>query len=208
MTHIEAIGREFLGRGGKHLRPRLCEAVYRAIRPEGSDDLGALLEAVECFHKASLIHDDIQDGDVERYGCPTVWKQYGIPVAIAAGDWLVARGYSLISASGFSATTAMLTAAAASHLQMTEGQGDELLGAGDYVSICRRKTGEGFALAATLGALAAGGDPDPYRNWGLVYGVLFQILDDLSDDVTRSDLLVLKSEYERRLVETGIGPFL
>ena len=106
MSRIADIALEFSGRGGKRLRPRLCQAVYEALGGgRGATalpgDIAAVMEAVECFHKASLIHDDIEDGDEERYGRPTVWKEHGVPVAIAVGDWLVARGYNLIAGSGF-----------------------------------------------------------------------------------------------------------
>ena len=92
---IREIALEFCGRGGKRLRPRLCKAAFE--RCGGTGDIGGVCDAIECFHKASLIHDDIQDGDEERYGRPTVWKEHGVPVAIAAGDWLVAHGYRLIT---------------------------------------------------------------------------------------------------------------
>ena len=198
---VEEIAFEYLNAGGKRLRPRLCEAVYRSLAPEGKADLGPLKEAIECFHKASLVHDDIQDGDEERYGRPTVWKQYGVPAAIAIGDWLVAHGYELIVQSEFANAAAMLEATATSHRRLSEGQGDELLGSTDYLTICERKTGEAFALAAMLGALAAGADPAPYREWGLVFGILFQIKDDLADGGDSAKLLPLREEYERRLAE-------
>jgi geranylgeranyl pyrophosphate synthase len=99
MTKVEFIAREFLERGGKKLRPRLCKAVYSSLG--GTADISKICEAIECFHKASLIHDDIQDCDEERYGKPSIWKEHGIAMAIAAGDWLVAHGYDLIAQSGF-----------------------------------------------------------------------------------------------------------
>ena len=199
---IKDIALEFCGRGGKRLRPRLCKAVFD--RCGGTGDIGGVCEAIECFHKASLIHDDIQDGDEERYGRPTVWKEHGVPVAIAAGDWLVAHGYRLIAESGFAATQQMLHAAVLSHVRLCEGQGDDLLNASTsqhlspsaYVSICERKTGEAFALAAQLGALAAGVDDAPYRRFGLTYGILFQINDDIADGANPAPLAELKREYE------------
>ena len=201
---IRTLALEFLNRGGKRLRPRLCEAVYRSLRPDGRDDLAPLLEAIECFHKASLVHDDIQDGDEERYGRPTVWKEHGVPLAVAVGDWLVAYGYRRIAESGFARVPEMLAATAQSHLRLCEGQGDELAGGGDYVSICERKTGEAFALAATLGALAAGADPAPYRAWGLDYGVLFQLRDDLADGEATTATADLVGAYERKLAASPV----
>ena len=202
MMSIQDIALGFCGRGGKKLRPRLCKAVFD--RCGGTGDISGVCEAIECFHKASLIHDDIQDGDEERYGRPPVWKEHGVPVAIAAGDWLVAHGYRLIAESGFAATQQMLHAAVLSHVRLCEGQGDDLLNASTsqhlspsaYVSICERKTGEAFALAAQLGALAAGVDDAPFRRYGLAYGVLFQINDDIADGANPAPLAELKREYE------------
>ncbi len=215
---IREIALEFCGRGGKRLRPRLCKAAFE--RCGGTGDIGGVCEAIECFHKASLIHDDIQDGDEERYGRPTVWKEHGVPVAIAAGDWLVAHGYRLITESGFAAMPQMIRAAVLSHVRLCEGQGDDLLtpstsqplnlstsqllntstpqhlNPSAYVSVCERKTGEAFALAAQLGALAAGADDAPFRRYGLAYGVLFQINDDIADGANPAPLAELKREYE------------
>jgi len=196
---IGDIALEFFGRGGKRLRPRLCRAVFERCGGVGS--LDGVCDAVECFHKASLIHDDIQDGDETRYGRPTVWKEHGVPLAIAVGDWLVAHGYRLIAESGFTAMPRMIRAAVLSHERLCEGQGDDLLVSPDarqayYVSICERKTGEAFALAAQLGALAAGADDGPFRRYGLAYGVLFQINDDLADGASPQALAELKREYE------------
>jgi geranylgeranyl pyrophosphate synthase len=196
---------EFCGRGGKRLRPRLCKAVFD--RCSGKGDILPVCDAIECFHKASLIHDDIQDGDEVRYERPTVWKEHGVPMAIAAGDWLVAHGYQLIAESGFTAMPQMIRAAVASHVRLCEGQGDDLLNSrpdacnlqpSTYVSICERKTGEAFALAAQLGALAAGAEDAPFRRYGLAYGILFQINDDIDDGASPDSLAGLRKEYERK----------
>ncbi len=210
MSRIADIARDVAGRGGKRLRPRLCQAVFEACGGKG--DLSSVCEAMESFHKASLVHDDIQDGDETRYGRPTVWKEHGVTVAIAVGDWLVAHGYLLIARSGFAAAPRLLEATATAHLRLCEGQGDDLLGVAgtaDYVSMCARKTGEAFALAAQLGAIAAGAEDEPYRRWGLAYGVLFQINDDIADVGESDELRALKAEWEARLAavsrETGFS---
>ena len=205
---IPDIAMEFMRRGGKRLRPRLCEAVYRRIAPQGTADLEPVKEAVESFHKASLIHDDIQDSDETRYGKPTVWAEHGVPLAIAAGDWLMAHGIALIDGSGFARTPEMSRLTSRAILSLCEGQGDELSGHGDYVSVCERKTGSLFALAAGLGALAADADPGPYWEWGIIYGVLFQVNDDIRDGGETQRLLELRREYAARLAASDMEPFL
>ena len=217
MSGIEAIAMEFYGRGGKRLRPRLCKAAFETargrteVRHSRCGQIDALCEAVECFHKASLIHDDIQDGDEERYGRPTVWKEHGLALAIAAGDWLVAHGYELIINSGFSNALEMVKATVSSHVALCEGQGDDLAMDGGrgtvdgYISVCKRKTGEAFALAAQLGALAAGIDGAPYRQYGLDFGVLFQVRDDLADGEAPEGAAALEKGLAHRLESAEVA---
>lgn len=199
MTGVPEIGRAFLARGGKRLRPRICAAAYRHACPDGTADLSALQEAVECFHKASLVHDDIQDGDRERYGQPALWCAYGVPCAIAVGDWLMAEGMCLVDGAAFPNVQEMARLRSRAIRELCEGQGDELCGRGDYVSVCARKTGALFALAAGLGALAAGADPQPYWDWGVAFGVLYQVRDDIADQGATPELRALEEEYVRRL---------
>ena len=198
---------DFMGRGGKRLRPRICEAAYRSISGSDSSRVAPLAEAVECIHKASLIHDDIQDSAPTRYGAPATWAEYGVPVAIAAGDWLLARGVALVAESGFPNAAEMSRLVSRAVLALCEGQGDELSGLGDYVSVCERKTGSLFALAAALGALAAGAEPEPYWRGGEGFGVLFQIEDDICDEGETPRLSRLKQEYEARLASLEIRFF-
>jgi len=204
---VEELGMEFLGGGGKRLRPRVCEAAYRSVFRNGTGDISPLKEALECFHKASLIHDDIQDSADERYGLPTMWKAHGVPIAVAVGDWLLARGLSLVDNAPFENAAEMSRLCSRAIMLLCEGQGDELSGHGDYVSICERKTGSLFALAAGLGALAAGADPNPYWEWGIAYGVLFQVRDDISDEGESPRLAALRDEYEAKLaaLECAMG---
>ena len=104
-------------------------------RPSGEDaeadfpvDLRRLAVAVECFHKASLIHDDIEDDDRLRYGEPTLHESHGVPVALNVGDFLLGEGYRLIGQCEVPAENrvAMLQAAAAGQRVLCLGQGAEL----------------------------------------------------------------------------------
>ena len=66
---------------GKALRPTLCLFAFEALASEYSRALPAAA-ALELIHNFSLIHDDIQDQDMERRHQPTVWHLWGIPKAI------------------------------------------------------------------------------------------------------------------------------
>lgn len=195
---------DFAGRGGKRLRPRICEAAWRSLSGADASRVAPLAEAVEYIHKASLIHDDIQDSATSRYGAPSVWVEHGVPVAVAAGDWLLARGIALVGESGFANAADMSRLVSRAVLELCEGQGDELSGHGDYASVCERKTGALFALAAALGALAAGADPAPYWRWGIDFGVLFQVMDDIRDEGETPLLASLRDKYRAKLPSHGL----
>ena len=76
---------------GKRWRPFLTAATVESLDgnvPEST--LSEIAVAVECFHKASLVHDDIEDDSPTRRGRDTVWKIWGVPQAINAGDAMFA----------------------------------------------------------------------------------------------------------------------
>src|SRR5262245_18189939 len=131
-SETEQIAREWLQRAGKRWRPFLTVAAFQALRdtPEAPlpRDLRKIAVAVECFHKASLAHDDIEDQDTERYGQETFHEEYGVPVALNAGDLLVGEGYRLLAESAVEPTqkTDMIRVAAGGHRRLCLGQGAEL----------------------------------------------------------------------------------
>jgi len=196
----EQIARVWLTRAGKRWRPFLAVAAYQALRdtPEAplTEELRKVAVAVECFHKASLIHDDIEDNDAVRYGTKTLHEEYGVPVAINVGDLLIGEGYRLIGQVRVSAEqrAAMLLVAAQGQRQLCHGQGSELVWARQpaplttlqVLDIFRRKTAPAFEVALGLGALFAGAEEhaevvETIRAYSEALGIAYQIRDDLSD---------------------------
>src|SRR5579883_294507 len=89
------------GHPGKLLRPTLLLLSYELARaqeqpsasnPPAISRQAALpaAAAIELAHNFTLLHDDIEDGDVERRHRPTVWSVWGVPQAILIGDALFA----------------------------------------------------------------------------------------------------------------------
>src|SRR6058998_1106380 len=128
----ERIARRWLGRAGKRWRPFLTVAAFQALRGDTSsplpEDIRKVAVAVECFHKASLIHDDIEDNDALRYGEKTLHEEHGVPVALNVGDLLIGEGYRLIAASKISAEqkAQMIRVASEGQRELCRGQGAEL----------------------------------------------------------------------------------
>ncbi|MBC8324115.1 MAG: polyprenyl synthetase family protein [Verrucomicrobia subdivision 3 bacterium] len=196
----EAIGRAWLARAGKRWRPFLSVAAYQALRDDAtesvSDDLKKIAIAVECFHKASLIHDDIEDEDAERYGEKTLHEEYGLAVALNVGDLLIGEGYRLIGETKLSAEqrAAMLQVAANGQRHLCRGQGAELvwqrnpepLKSVQVLEIFRQKTAPAFEVALRLGSIAAdlgkyGEVSEVLGEYSKNLGIAYQIRDDLSD---------------------------
>ena len=70
---------------GKRIRPLLVLLTCAAAGGNWKDALPAAA-SVELVHNFSLIHDDIQDDSPLRRGRETIWRRWGIPQAINAGD--------------------------------------------------------------------------------------------------------------------------
>jgi len=202
-AHLAA---DFLGRGGKFLRPFITLAAFDAICQgdgRGAAACGtrrsaakAAAVAVEVFHKASLIHDDIEDADLMRYGRATLHDEVGIPSAINTGDYLLGLGYRIVSAlpdvdaACRADVVAMLSEA---HIRLARGQGAELwwrsaadksLSAVEALTIYALKTSPAFEVALAIGVRVAGVDPravGALDRYARHVGVGFQVLNDLKD---------------------------
>ena len=197
----DRIAREWLAADGKRWRPYLATALWVALQSEGqpeaplvNDDLRRLAVAVECFHKASLAHDDIEDGDAIRYGEPTLHEKYGIGVSLNVGDLLLGEGYRLLGELNVSGEmrAALMQVAAQGHVTLARGQGAELnwaraprpLSSMEVLGIFREKTAPAFEVALRLGAILGGADQhvlDVLGPYSEAIGIAYQIQDDLDD---------------------------
>ncbi|MFP4055176.1 MAG: polyprenyl synthetase family protein, partial [Phycisphaerae bacterium] len=168
----------------------------RALAGEDADPatVATAAVAVECFHKASLIHDDIEDDDPVRYGKPAMHEALGLPVALNVGDYLLGEGYRLLSRATADPTRTadMMRVAAEGHHELCLGQGDELtwarnprpLSVREVLNIFRRKTSPAFEVALRVGAALAGQEPqlrDALHRYSVAVGIAYQIRDDLDD---------------------------
>jgi geranylgeranyl diphosphate synthase type II len=204
----DKIGREWLARAGNRWRPYLTTCVHLALQfdgtldeqPELTADIKRLAIAVECFHKASLIHDDIEDGDQERYGEDALHVEYGIPVALNVGDFLLGEGYRLIAGMDCDAErrAAMLAEAARGHVSLSRGQGAELCWARapraltslEVLGIFKEKTAPAFEVALRLGGIYGSADDataSVLSEYSESLGIAYQIRDDVEDFSGSSD---------------------
>ena len=196
----ERIARDWLMRAGKRWRPFLAVSTFQALRRDTGkplpEDIKKAAVAVECFHKASLIHDDIEDNDALRYGEKTLHEEYGTAVALNVGDLLIGEGYRLLAACKASPAqkAEMVRIASEGQRELCRGQGAELCWARNpqsltqhqVLDIFRKKTAPAFEVALRVGALYAGVEQheeveDVLHVYSEALGIAYQIRDDLSD---------------------------
>ncbi len=176
------------------MRPLLGLLAYASI---AGDHRAALpgAAAVELGHNFSLVHDDIEDADVERRHRTTLWKLHGIPQAINAGDTLFTLSriaLHRLTDLGFSDAKVLrlMRLYDETCLALCEGQYLDMWASGRtapmsvelYFDMIGRKTAALIAAAVEAGALLATDDEaviHRYRGFGWALGLAFQLNDDL-----------------------------
>ncbi len=207
---------------GKHYRPMITFLSYAALTDGGDwpEFLDPIALAVECFHKASLIHDDIEDADTLRYGKSTLHESIGIPAALNVGDFLIGEGYRLLNHVSVPLDIrADLTAQAAqAHCELSLGQAQELESLQTNIPLeqClethRLKTAPAFRVALAMGAISArklDRFRDVFYEFADSLGVAYQLLDDLEDThenpASVVDCLMRNKNIERDVARAEIA---
>ena len=207
LAFTERVAYDWLANGGKRFRPFMTIAAWYAaaglplvssgdLTPQIPDEVAKVAMAIEAFHKASLVHDDIQDDDQYRYGRQTLHRQHGSGQAINIGDYLIGLGYRLIHGAADkhpAAALDVLNSMSTAHLRLCDGQGAEMafqqspdwnLSPLDALQIYALKTSPAFEAALYSGLRLA---DHPLARTELVsqfcrhVGIAFQVLNDLKD---------------------------
>ena len=183
------IVRRFFDAPGKLLRPALVLLSARtAATPPDPDMTARLVRAcvgVELIHSASLIHDDIIDGDEERRGRPTLNREYGGRIALLMGDALYSRAFALL-------TETLSQELLFKVVRMNEGMctaeieqaHHPMLEREAYFRVIEGKTAAFMGVCCLLGASLAGASPPVAKTmerFGLLLGLAYQLFDDAAD---------------------------
>lgn len=167
----------------KEIRPRLvhaCGQLLGKVTPQHT----IFGQALEALHSASLLHDDVLDHGQERRGKPCIHHKVGAHKAILGGDFLFAQSFSwLISLRSEKIFDLMDTVLKS----LIGGQIEESAGIDNmqaYLDICENKTASLFRAACQGAAILSDGCKETQKqlsDFGRLFGIHFQMLDDLSD---------------------------
>lgn len=179
--------------GGKRLRARLAWACGEAL---GAPADGVLSWALACevLHNATLVHDDVQDGDTTRRGRPTIWVRHGVAQAINVGDWLFMRALAAVDESPalsdghklalMSALRSGLETVIAGQAAECGFRGGAMVSPADYARMVRHKTAALFVLPVFGAAIVHGQDAQQAAHIAQAFdglGEMFQWVDDVID---------------------------
>jgi geranylgeranyl diphosphate synthase type I len=178
---------------GKRVRPLLCLLTCEAAGGIATAALPAAV-ALELLHNFSLVHDDVEDASPTRRHRETVWKLWGVPMAVNVGDGMFALAHLALlrlREQGMPAEAVLDAMWAFDEMcrQLTEGQFLDMwfesrkqISEEEYLHMISCKTGALLGLSAEMGARVAGAAPASiaaYRRFGLALGWAFQVQDDI-----------------------------
>ncbi len=179
--------RRMLAAGGKRLRPRMTLLAAEAGGSQAAKHLH-LAAYMELIHVATLIHDDVVDHAETRRGVNATAVDYGNRISVLAGDYLFAWIFKNVTAQYPAPVPNILSATLA---DICDGEVLQLRALGNldlplaaYIEIVMKKTASLFAASAECGAIMGGGSArtiKAMRDFGLYYGIAFQMKDDLLD---------------------------
>ncbi len=224
---VESLAKEMMSMGGQRMRPLLAVLAYLSYSGNEEDIILARLSMIiECFHKASLVHDDIEDNSDRRYDTVTMHKKHGVSMAINAGDYLIGKGYLLLSELplNHNIISKCLGVISLSHVKLTQGQGadimldplDESFTTDQATEIFKFKTGEAIKVALLLGAIAGEAPESELLILGRFsdsFGIAYQIRDDLNEFEEKNEnekindfpfLMALLNEYSTSANRTNL----
>ena len=183
---VRDVARHVLQAGGKRLRP-LLTILFARCRNGAPGNIYPLACAMEFFHSATLLHDDILDDSSLRRGSATAHLVFGKTETILAGDVLLALGSRLVAEYGnprlsWRVSEAMLRTVAG-EIQELEWTKNPTLSQDHYLEIITGKTAYLIQAACHCGAVLAGNselEPNSL-DYGMNLGIAFQLTDDALD---------------------------
>ena len=184
---IDELANHIIQSGGKRLRPLMVLLASHACNYSGQDHI-TLAAMVECFHTATLLHDDVIDESALRRGRETANKIWGSKASILVGDYLFTQYMQLMLDVGNLQIIRSLTDLAdqitCAEIKQLNNRHNHELSLEDYFDVIRSKTSLLFAASSRLGALISNSNQEIEQslyNYGLHLGNTFQLIDDALD---------------------------
>ena len=211
---MDSIMRHATTSRGKRLRPILVLLGAKLFGAVNEQTLRAAT-FVEMVHTATLIHDDVVDDSDQRRGHASVKAQFGNLSAVLSGDYLLAKAMLLLSnPKDIDILNEMLgTTAAMSEGELMQNIVADCVPQSEktkrYLDIITRKTALLMRSCCVAGAMSVKATPEQIQHitdFGINFGILFQLRDDMLDGENTAQAQALLPEYQQKTLE-ALKPF-
>lgn len=191
-----AILQDIFQSGGKRIRPALTLLFAKNLEISKDEKIFLIAEISELIHTASLVHDDIIDNSFLRRGKATIHSKWDKAVTVISGDFMFARAAVNLAKIGFNQITEIfanvLQELCDGEIWQVEHKYTTKLDYNYYYEKTYKKTASLFEAACLAPILYLSNDTDlqlAAKSYGKNLGMAFQIIDDILDFTTSSDVL-------------------
>lgn len=181
---------DFISTKSKRIRSVLCLLYLKSQGLSIDNNVIRMLVSGELIHNASLLHDDVIDSSDIRRNEETIFKKYGSKISILSGDYILSLAVEqLLSINNpnilkiFLETTKKMCNAEINQYSYRE----KSIGIDEYIDIIEGKTASLFAAILKSGAHLLSINEDNAEKFGNLFGIIFQINNDLQPDSIRND---------------------
>ncbi|MCQ2210388.1 MAG: polyprenyl synthetase family protein [Paludibacteraceae bacterium] len=187
---ISGVNKYILQRTGKQIRPILTLLAAKGLG-EINEDTYRCAIAMEMLHTASLIHDDVVDESNERRGQKSINAKWNNKISVLIGDYLLSQSLSIANQTK---NTKILDKITNLGKQLSEGELIQMANAKEvncieekYIEVIKKKTATLFETCTYSGAISVKANDEQaekLRTFGEIYGICFQIKDDIFDYIS------------------------
>lgn len=184
---IDNLSQHIINSGGKRLRPLLVLIASHACGYQGHNHI-PLAAMIECFHTATLLHDDVVDESTLRRGKKTANSIWGSKASILVGDYLLTQSIQLLVQVGNMPILQLITDTShqisCGEIKQLHNRHNAALNDEEYFEVIRAKTALLFAAGSCIGAHLSEADRETQQAlyaYGLHLGNAFQLIDDALD---------------------------
>jgi len=187
---INVVNKYILQKTGKQIRPLLTLLAAKSLGVINEDTYRCAI-AMEMLHTASLIHDDVVDESNERRGQESVNSKWNNKISILIGDYLLSQSLSIANQTK---NLKILDKITSLGKQLSEGELIQMDNVKNinckedkYFEVIKKKTASLFETCTYTGAVSVGASSEEIeklRKFGEIYGICFQIKDDIFDYIS------------------------
>ncbi|MBR0502133.1 MAG: polyprenyl synthetase family protein [Paludibacteraceae bacterium] len=187
---INVVNKYILQKTGKQIRPLLTLLAAKSLGVINEDTYRCAI-AMEMLHTASLIHDDVVDESNERRGQASVNSKWNNKISILIGDYLLSQSLAIANQTK---NLKILDKITSLGKQLSEGELIQMDNVKNinckedrYFEVIKKKTASLFETCTYAGAVSVGANSEEIeklRKFGEIYGICFQIKDDIFDYIS------------------------